>query len=155
MGAAPRGETEVTTTVLVVPRDVLLTPVTIVAGPGGLAAEFEFGAGNVPAAIPDGWTAPCDGATVVLVAGVNNRGISTVMATELAIPRRPAAPASQITTAVSVTSPRRRFWPSVVGSCKRPGICESRRTSSCDSVCCPSWMSEPYLHRRPRLTHFA
>jgi len=29
---------------------------------------------------------------------------------------------------------RRRYWPSVVGSCRRPASCENRRTSSCDNV---------------------
>ena len=38
---------------------------------------------------------------------------------------------------------RRRCWPSVAGSYKRPGSCESRRTSNCDSVYCPSWRTEP------------
>jgi transposase InsO family protein len=49
---------------------------------------------------------------------------------------------------------RRRFWPSVAGSYRRPGSCESRRTSSCDSVYSPSWRTEPCLIRRRRLSHF-
>ncbi len=41
---------------------------------------------------------------------------------------------------------RRLFWPSVAGSCNRPG--------SCESVCCPSWRTELCVIRRRRLFHF-